>query len=271
MYPPDRAVRRASICVGVLVAAWAATLDAAAPDTVTNSLGMKLVHIPAGTFPMGAHEDPSVTIRAFPYADREWFDGELPQHKVRISKPFLLGATEVTLGEFRTFCTAANFKTEAESDGQPSLGYSPQGNSLESRDFKYSTPGWPQTDRSPATYVSWNDARAFCDWLSKKEGKQYRLPTEAEWEYACRAGSVALFSFGDDANELVKFANVADQTRAEKFPEALLELSRGDMAIKFPYLPRRDGFVWTSPVDKFQPNAFGLHDMHGNVWEWCAD
>ena len=112
---------------------------------MTNSLGMKLVPIAAGSFEMGAHEDPGLTIRAFSYADRDWFDGELPQHKVGVTKPFLLGTNEVTLGEFRTFCKSANYKTEAESDGQPSLGYSPQGNSLESRDFNYSTPGWAQT------------------------------------------------------------------------------------------------------------------------------
>ena len=140
-------VRSAAILLGVLVANWAAAADAATPEAVTNSLGMKLVPVRAGTFEMGAHEDPGITIRAFPYADRDWFDGELPQHKVRLAKPFLLGATEVTLGEFRTFCTTAHYKTEAESDGQPSLGYSPQGNSLESRDFKYSA-AWLAADGS---------------------------------------------------------------------------------------------------------------------------
>ncbi len=107
--------------------------------------------------------------------------------------------------------------------------------------------------------VSWNDAVAFCKWLSKKEGKTYRLPTEAEWEYACRAGTTTRYYSGDDPETLAKVGNVADATAKAKFPDWKYTIKAND------------GYVFTAPVGKFKPNAFGLYDMHGNAWQWCAD
>jgi formylglycine-generating enzyme required for sulfatase activity len=107
--------------------------------------------------------------------------------------------------------------------------------------------------------VSWNDAVAFCQWLSKKESKTYRLPTEAEWEYACRAGTTTRYYSGDDPETLAKAANVTDATAKVKFPDWKYTIKSSD------------GYVFTAPVGKFKPNAFGLHDMHGNAWQWCAD
>ena len=107
--------------------------------------------------------------------------------------------------------------------------------------------------------VSWNDAVAFCKWLSKKEGKTYRLPTEAEWEYACRAGTTTRYYSGDDPETLAKVGNVADAALKAKFPDWKYTIKAND------------GYVFTAPVGKFKPNAFGLYDMHGNAWQWCAD
>jgi formylglycine-generating enzyme required for sulfatase activity len=106
--------------------------------------------------------------------------------------------------------------------------------------------------------VSWNDAVAFCEWLSRKEGKTYRLPTEAQWEYACRAGTTTRYYSGDDAETLAQVGNVADGTAKAKFPA-------------WKTIQARDGYVFTSPVGSFRANAFGLYDMHGNAWQWCYD
>jgi len=96
-------------------------------------------------------------------------------------------------------------------------------------------------------------------WLSKKESKSYRLPTEAEWEYACRAGTTTRYSSGDDPETLAKVGNVADATFKAKFPDWRYTIKASD------------GYVFTAPVGKFKPNAFGLYDMHGNAWQWCSD
>jgi formylglycine-generating enzyme len=111
----------------------------------------------------------------------------------------------------------------------------------------------------PVVNVSWNDAVAFCQWLSRKEGKTYRLPTEAEWEYACRAGTITRYCCGDDPETLVSFGNVADAAAKKKYPD-WTHVIKGN-----------DGYVFTSRVGSFQPNPFGLYDMHGNAWQWCAD
>jgi formylglycine-generating enzyme required for sulfatase activity len=178
---------------------------AKAPERITNSIGMTLVLIPAGEFLMGSSD-----------SDQEADDNEKPQHRVRITRPFYLGATAVTQGQYRAV-----------------TGRSPS-------DFK-------ESDDLPVEQVSWNDAIAFCERLNELEkdqleGARYRLPTEAEWEYACRAGSTTRYSFGDDA------ARLGDHARFDGNSD------------------RR-----THPVSQKRPNAWGLYDMHGNVWEWCWD
>ena len=125
--------------------------------------------------------------------------------------------------------------------------------------YSWRNTGFEQTDEHPVVNVSWNDAVAFCKWLSKKEGKTYRLPTEAEWEYACRAGTTTRYYSGDDPETLAKVGNVADAALKAKFPDWKYTIKASD------------GYVFTAPVGKFKPNAFGLYDMHGNAWQWCAD
>lgn len=251
-----------------------------AVETTTNSLGMKLVLIPAGEFQMGAEEDRSETLKAFPYCDPAWLDGEAPRHEVRITKPFYMGQHEVTLGQFLKFCESAKYLAEIERDGQPSYGLSKEGQLVESHQHRPWRPGgWKIEPDHPAIYVTWNDATAFCKWLSAEEGKTYRLPTEAEWEYACRAGSSHRYHFGDDPEELVRYGNVADldrrtdlESRGGQFTIASFhDGKKTDAEVPYPFLSRGDGYAWTSPVGKFQPNGFGLHDMHGSVWEWCSD
>jgi formylglycine-generating enzyme required for sulfatase activity len=118
--------------------------------------------------------------------------------------------------------------------------------------------GYVQTDKHPVVCVSWNDAVAFCKWLSGKEGKTYRLPTEAEWEYACRAGTKTRYFSGDDPRTLADVANTADAA------------AKGKLELHFA-LKASDGYAFTAPVGQLKPNAFGLYDMQGNAWQWCAD
>ena len=110
--------------------------------------------------------------------------------------------------------------------------------------------------------VSWNDVMAFCGWLTTEEARPCRLPTEAEWEYACRAGTATRYFCGDDPMGLERVANLADASLRRTVPlfEPCKDLERWD-----------DRFPFTAPVGQFQPNGFGLHDVYGNVQEWCAD
>ena len=197
-----------------------------APE-ITNSLGMKLTLIPAGEFLMGSTD-----------SDKEANDDEKPPHRVRITRPFYLGMYEVTQQEYETVM-----------GGNPSW-FSAQGGGMD-------RVAGQDTRRHPVESVTWNDAITFCNKLSEREGllpyyrsgaeessggAGYRLPTEAEWEYACRAGSTTRFSFGDDTARLGEFAWYKDKSGGQ-----------------------------THPVGQKQPNAFGLYDMHGNVWEWVED
>jgi formylglycine-generating enzyme required for sulfatase activity len=180
---------------------------------------------------------------------------------VRITKPFYLGTYHVTRGQFRQFVKDSGYKTDAEKAAIPgALALNPEKEKLEfKKKYSWRNVGFRQTDEHPVVNVSWNDAVEFCKWLSKKEGKTYRLPTEAEWEYACRAGTTTRYYSGDDPETLAKVANIADATFKAEFPSR-------DGTIK-----ASDGYVFTSPVGQFKPNAFGLYDMHGNAWQWCAD
>ncbi|RJG07649.1 formylglycine-generating enzyme family protein [Noviherbaspirillum cavernae] len=243
------------------------------PAAFENLLGMKFVPIPPGEFMMGSDESPEALATAYPQYERKRFldlGDEAPVHRVRITHAFHLGQHEVTVGQFRRFLDASGHRPESEADGTGGYGYnrdydpasSARGDAFEGRHPRYSwrNPGFPQGDDHPVVNVSWNDAVAMAKWLSEKEGVTYRLPTEAEWEYAARAGSRTRYHSGDDPQSLSMAANVfdadaqADWVRWSKFA-----------------LASRDGFAFTAPVGSFAPNAFGLHDMHGNAWEWCAD
>jgi formylglycine-generating enzyme required for sulfatase activity len=182
---------------------------------------------------------------------------------VRITQPFYLSAHEVTVGQFRRFVTATGYKTDAEKDGEGGSGWNETEGKFEGRKPQYSwrNPGFSQTDEHPVVNVSWRDAVAFCEWLGRQDGGTYRLPREAEWEYACRAGSTNAFWNGDDVESLATIGNIMDASAKAKWRN-YPNLS---------YVERSDGFVFTSPVGNYPSNGFGLYDMHGNVWEWCSD
>jgi formylglycine-generating enzyme required for sulfatase activity len=257
-------------CVSVAVPSLLSAEEPKKPDTtkqITNSIGMKLTLIPSGEFMMGSNECAEQTKTFFnktydedlQTADR--FKDEHPWHLVQILQPFYLGTYHVTRGQFRQFVADTHFKTDAEKDDNPGAdGWNPDKKKFDFN-VKYSwrDAGFLQTDEHPVVNVSWNDAVAFCQWLSKKGSKTYRLPTEAEWEYACRAGTTTHYYSGDDPETLAKVANVRDATYKAKFPYATSTIKASD------------GYVFTSPVGSFQPNAFGLHDMLGNVRQWCSD
>ncbi|MGL4551860.1 MAG: SUMF1/EgtB/PvdO family nonheme iron enzyme [Gemmataceae bacterium] len=176
---------------------------------LTNSLGMKLRRVGAGAFTMGTPGGP-------PKNRADWLkrdEDESPAHAVKISRPFLLGVHEVTNAQYERF-----------DPGHKKLR---------------GTAGASKDDDGPVTLVTWQQAADFCEWLSKQEGKPYRLPTEAEWEYACRAGTTTDFSTGE-------------------------RLTAGQANLA----PAKAGAV---PVGRYPANPWGFHDMHGNVAEWCSD
>ena len=238
-----------------------------------NSLGMHFVRVPAGSFLMGHAEPAERWARDFPQypPDRfaQLFD-EAPVHRVRITRDFYLGQHEVTVGQFRRFLQLSGHVPESVRDGTGGYGYNPayepatsaRGDAFEGRHPRYSwaQPGFAQTDDHPVLNVTWNDAVAMADWLSRTEGRRDRLPTEAEWEYACRAGSRTRYPNGDDPQRLTEIANTFDTDSAVNWSRWSGFALRGS-----------DGFAFTAPVGRFAPNAWGLHDMLGNAWEWVSD
>jgi formylglycine-generating enzyme len=197
---------------------------------------------------------------------------ERPLHRVTVSD-FLLSRYEVTVAQFREFVAETGYRTSAERQGGWLIW---NGTYWEHRhNASWKNPYFRQTDRDPVVMVSWHDAAAFCNWLSRKEGLTpfyppdqaagpdwsadgYRLPTEAEWEYAARAGGQEVeYAWGADGPR----GNVADAAVRQAFP-----------AWPFATWPDyRDGAINTAPVGSYPPNGLGLFDMGGNVWEWCND
>lgn len=240
-----------------------------ASDPAPSSIGANFRLLEAGEFRMGTDRSDELH-ETHPYSVVANTKNEQPAHRVRITKPFEIAVHEVTVGEFRKFVEATKFVTDAERTGG-ALGFFPDEKDATRRfhvdpKITWQSPGFEQTDAHPVVCVSWNDAVAFCDWLSKKESRTYRLPTEVEWEYACRAGTETIYSFGDDPNGAYAHANVGDGTLETAHPRSV----RLQRAVKLKK-EDGDGFVYTAPVGSKKPNPWGLHDLHGNVWEWTAD
>ncbi|MBU0655169.1 MAG: SUMF1/EgtB/PvdO family nonheme iron enzyme [Gammaproteobacteria bacterium] len=214
-----------------------------------KSFEPEMVIVPGGTFTMGcdgARDD----------VEGGCQNDEKPAHQVTLDA-FKLAQTEVTVAQFRQFVEKTGYKTTAETEGSCwSLDEKNSWSDVKGNSWRQL--GYQQTDNDPVACVSWNDANAYIDWLKKETGKPYRLPTEAEWEYAARGGKGGAYPWGQQGSAGCGYANMADQTAKEKFPNWLIA-------------DCNDGYIYTAPVGKFQPNGYGLYDMHGNVWEWVQD
>ncbi len=214
---------------------------------LSDTESMKLVKVPTGKFIMG-----SPTKEKHRTRDKR----ESPTREVTISKAFHMGVCEVTRGQYAAFAKDSKYVTQAEREGWTFAWNGRLWDKVPGASWR--KVGFEQTDKHPVLCVSYDDAVAFCRWLSKKTSKPVRLPTEAQWEYACRAGSQTAFWWGDKWNDGEGCLNASDATAKKRF--------RGWRAFFF-----EDGYLFSSPVGKYKANPFGLHDMHGNAWEWCAD
>jgi formylglycine-generating enzyme required for sulfatase activity len=216
--------------------------------SVTNSIGMKLVRIPPGTFKMGSPADEK--LREEPH---EYEEGSEQQHEVEITKEFWLGMHEVTQKQFKAVMGYNPSCFSADGTGRPGASYPDWHKPAVHKD---SVAG-KATDDFPVENVSWNEAKEFCEKLSARSAEKtavrvHRLPTEAEWEYSCRGGapSYQVFHFGNSlSSKQANFDGTSPYGGAEKGP----------------YLRR------TEKVGSYAANRFGLYVMHGNVCEWCAD
>lgn len=230
--PPDRAIAPfEEDQAKAFQKAWADHLGR--PVEMKNSIGMSFRLIPPGVYTMGS-----------PEGEPGRQDNE-PECRVTLTHPFCLGATEVTKAQFGQFVRETGYETTAEQNGFSYRWDLTLGEHVEKPSISWQNPNIKQVmhdyDR-PVVDVTWLDAVAFCDWLSRKEGRTYRLPTEAEWEYACRAGTTTAYWFGDDPEQLSQFA-----------------------------WHKEDNLVAAVAVAQKPANPWGLYDMHGNASEWPLD
>ena len=215
-------------------------------ETITLDVGggqvLSAVKIPAGAFVMGSNSETNA---------------EAPAHPAEVSKPFYMGTTEVTMGMMQQF-------DPAFENGVYDMHYKDQVR----RGYFVNDPDFP------AIRVSYDKAQAFCSWLSQKTGKKVRLPTETEWEYACRAGTATPMNYGDFNTDFSKHANLADVSLKKlavrgvdpqpiRNPDRFMDYEKKDARFN-------DGVLHLAKVGSYQPNAFGLYDMHGNVAEWTS-
>ena len=194
-----------------------------ADRVIHDKTGIEMVFIPAGEFLMGS-----------PDSEKGRSSDESPLHAVQITKPFYMAKYEVTVNQFGQFVQANGYQTEAER-GDGAFVFEDK-SWRKKPDATWRNPYFPQTENNPVGCMSWNDAQAFCDWAG------CQLPSEAEWEYTCRAGANTAYHFGDKSDQLGAFA--------------WYRVNNKDI---------------THPVGEKLPNKWGLYDMYGNAWEWCED
>ncbi|MEO5369198.1 MAG: SUMF1/EgtB/PvdO family nonheme iron enzyme [Magnetococcus sp. DMHC-1] len=217
--------------------------------------GMDFVWVPKGCFEMGMSDSEMALLKSDSNYDKFFKDAE-NRHDVCV-EGFWLGKHEVTVGQFRRFVASGGYRTDAERDAGGQSGCF----TFEVEDGKavgkyragrsWRNPGFTQDEQHPVACVSWNDANAYADWMSGQGKGTFRLPTEAEWEYAARAGTRTQRYWGDGEKEACQYANVADRKYWTGFD-------------------CEDGYKYTAPVGRFRANGFGLFDMLGNVWEWTC-
>ena len=199
----------------------------------------ELMVIPEGSFTMGS-----------PPSEADRREDEGPQRRVTLREPLALGRYHVTVAEYRAFVTATR-----RADGA-SCFVNVAGQWVEQAGRNWHSAGFPQTERDPVVCVNWDEAQAYVAWLSQRTGQTYRLPSEAEFEYAVRGGTTTRWWWGEDGAAQCRHANGADRT-----------YNPGAAGLA----PCADGFSYTSPVGRFAANGFKLHDMAGNAWQWLED
>jgi len=202
-------------------------------------LNVEMVWVPGGTFRMGSRLSPDEVARRYG-GPAQSFEYEHPLHTVTLDG-FWIGKYEMTNAQFRRF--------RPDHDSREHEGHT------------------LNQDNQPVVEVTWEEVKAFCDWLSRESGRDYTFPTEAQWEYACRAGTDTVRFWGDDDESMGRYANAADRTAESAFGESM----RGRREYSMGFVPTTDGYEVSSPVGSFEPNPFGLHDMIGNVIEYCLD
>ena len=221
-----------------------AELERKRQEALKLELAGEMVSIPGGTFRMGD-------------LSGEGDDDEKPVHSVTVPA-FSMGTHEVTVGQFRRFVEATEYRTDAErnADGKEGcLIYTGDGWEW-TWGRSWRNPGYSVGHDQPVVCVSWNDAQAFIEWLTEQTGEAFRLPTEAEWENAARAGSATKYHFGDSESQLCRYANHLDDSTVHSNRNESCSDGVGKRA---------------ATVGRYQPNSYGLYDMHGNVWEWVQD
>jgi formylglycine-generating enzyme required for sulfatase activity len=234
---------------------------AGAPESIRDCADCpELVPIPVGDFVMGADiEEPRrLELPEF------WAVREQPKHRVRMARAFALGKYELTRGEF------ARFAAETGYSPAPGCWHFVGTEWLFDESRSWQDAKISETDAHPVTCINWHDASAYLEWLSRKTGQRYRLASEAEWEYAVRAGTSTAYWFGDDPARICEFVNLGDLDTQDRFRWHETKIKYDKMS-DWKGQSCRDGYPTLAPVAATAANPFGLHGMLGNANEWVAD
>lgn len=230
---------------------------AATHQTYTEPItGMEFVMVDGGCYQMGQTEKEKAYLleEEGEKTYNKYFKRELPRHRVCVDS-FYMGRYEVTVGQWRKFIEETGYRSNSEKNREKKGCFTFIDSSFDwKKGTAWNSPGYPVQEDFPVSCVSYQDAKRFIKWLNKKADKEYRLPTEAEWEYAARAGTETIRYWGDVDSDTCSYANVSEDLRG---------WNNG--------FPCDDGYEFAAPVGRFKPNSFGMYDMLGNVWEWTGD